>query len=125
MLRQYERKHEAHYEVTKYICEFWNTISNLVFVVIGIIRLSSLENNSDLVVLYSLFIGAGIGSGIHHACEYQYSIVIDLIPILVSIIYVLIHNYVLEFITFVSWLKFIIAISVLIADHGGVRCKTY
>ena len=115
----YPRKLESSYSHTKYIHEFWNTISNLVFVIIGIIRLYDAEiyEQEDLFNLYVLYTMAGFCSGIHHATHYKMTIIIDWIPISGSIIYICYNYYLLHYISLVSWIKIITALFVLMTDH--------
>jgi len=120
VVKQWARKHEAHYKTTRFICEFWNTISNLVFVVIGFMRLADEDlylYYDELVVLYTLFTLAGFCSGIHHALNFKYTIFIDWLPIASSIMYLLYNNHLLEYITLVSWFKIVLAFVVLTTDH--------
>jgi hypothetical protein len=120
-IKQCSRKHEAHYNISSYICEFWNTISNLVFIIIGIIRLQDEDLQlyyPELVILYSLFTMAGFCSGLHHMLNFKYTIFIDWLPIASSIVYLIYHSYLLEYFTLVSWLKIIFAFVVLVSDHA-------
>lgn len=118
--KQWTRKHEPHYNTNRFICEFWNTVSNLIFIVIGILRLLDEDLHlyyEELVILYTLFIIAGFCSGIHHMLNFKYTIFLDWLPIATSIGYLLYNNYLLEYIKLVSWLKIIFAFIILVTDH--------
>ena len=118
-IKQCSRKHEPHYNTSKFICEFWNTISNFIFIIIGFLRLMDKDLNlcNELVILYTLFTIAGFCSGIHHMLNFKYTIFIDWLPIASSIGYLLYNNYLLEYITLVSWFKITLAFVVLVTDH--------
>lgn len=115
--RHLRRKSEPHYEVTPYIAEFWNTLSNLPFVIIGVLRISSFKDAPDsILMLYVLYIFCGLGSAIHHAIDNSWSIVIDWIPISLSIALNLDFG-MWRYIDAVSGFKMAIALAVLAADH--------
>lgn len=65
--------------------ELWSTISNLPFVVIGMFRLWSYQDQEDLMLLYFFYIAVGICGGIHHAVRVRGSIILNWIPILISL----------------------------------------
>jgi len=77
----FPRKLESFYTHSRHIAEFWNTLSNLPFVLIGLYRLWHGVNFVDLYILYVL---AGVCSAFHHAHPKKWTIVIDWIPILIS-----------------------------------------
>ncbi len=127
-LKQYERKTEAFYAVSPWIAEFWNTVSNLPFVVIGVMRVLSLSHAAEGDVafvryLYAIFCCAGLASAFHHGVRIRWSIVVDWIPISCSI--VLLCSYssgaLLGLIDAVSWFKFCLALGVLLVDHVSPR----
>ena len=123
MCKEYRRKKENLYTHSFYIAEFWNTVSNLPFIIIGILRLCELDDSYfELEYMYALMILAGFASGIHHGLNDQnclsqkYTIIVDWIPILLSIL-VFNHYGLMEFVSLASWVKIILAFSVLITGH--------
>lgn len=117
MCKEYRRKKEDLYTHSFYIAEFWNTVSNLPFIIIGILRLCELDDSYfELEYMYGLMILAGFASGIHHGLTKKYTIIVDWIPILLSIV-VFNHYGLVEFVSLASWVKIILAFSVLITDH--------
>lgn len=122
---EYERKHETHYTHTEYIAEFWNTLSNLPFIIIGFIRLieitlyqnDAMKNIQHMIILYSLFVAAGFCSGIHHTLLSKWTIILDWIPIASSLIYLFYYIDLLVQISPTCWFEMIIAIGMLFADH--------
>lgn len=123
-MSSFRRCPEVEYDVHPYIAEFRNTISNLVFVIIGLIRLSESETEGHIWILYWWFTLAGIGSGIHHMApiKYQkYTIIIDWIPISISLC-LLPYYYswgLFTLISAVTWVKVFLATITLITDHLG------
>jgi hypothetical protein len=117
MPHKYDRKKERLYEVP-YIAEFWNTLSNLPFILIGLMRIceSPVYTNSYVYTLYLLLICAGLCSGVHHCVLFKYSLFVDFVPIFLSLIFVLFGGG-LICISYVSWLKILLAITVLLTDH--------
>lgn len=124
--RKYERKLEPFYQVTPFIAEFWNTLSNAPFVIIGLWRLYELSeievwpmgvhHFDQLVFVYGLYALCGLCSGIHHATSARWTIIIDWIPIAIS----LIANFYFGFWThlgFVSLFKVLLALAVFLSDH--------
>lgn len=117
MCKNYSRKLETKYTHSLYIAEFWNTISNLPFIIIGILRLIELEPNYfELEYLYTFMVLAGFASGFHHAMHEKWTILIDWIPILISI-YLFIHYDLLQFVSYASLFQFGLAMFVLLTDH--------
>ena len=127
---KYERKHETHHTHSKYIAEYWNTLSNLPFIIIGFLRIIELTHyrvhdndiininiTSHMINLYFLCICAGICSGFHHMLVYKWTIIVDWIPIATSIIYILYNINLVYFISLISWFKILLAIFVLFTDH--------
>jgi len=116
MCQKYERKLEKFYQVSGYIAEFWNTISNLPFIVIGLLRLSQTSSN-EVEILYILYVFAGIASAIHHATPWKWTILIDWIPISLSGLLILYHYQMFSYFTSVTLFKLSLAFFVLITDH--------
>ena len=110
---QFPRKLEKFYTHTPHIAEFWNTISNLPFIIIGLLRL---YEGTNLVTFYSLYTLAGVCSGIHHASPYHWTIIIDWMPITLSILMTLKCG-IIYYLTLVDIFKLFIAFSALISDH--------
>ncbi len=130
----FDRRHETPYLKCQYIAEFWNTLSNLPFIIFGVLRLIELinrdkvfhsvsyisipnPNRSYVFDLYVLSILTGLGSGIHHMILRRGSIIIDWIPISMTIIYILFHSFLLSYISCASWFKLFLAIYILFDDH--------
>lgn len=109
----FARRRERYFSNSKYVAEFYNTISNLPFILIGLVRL---YEKTELVTLYWLMISAGIASGIHHMMVQKWTIILDWIPIVLSIV-VLFKMSVFHLISYGSWMQVIIAVLVLYADH--------
>jgi dihydroceramidase len=110
---QFERQREEFYQVVPYIAEFWNTVSNLPFILIGLYRL---KNGTSLGLLYVLYALAGVCSGIHHATTPKWTIIIDWIPIASTIVIVL-HYGMWRFLSMNSVGKLSIALTALVLDH--------
>lgn len=127
-MKKWKRKPELpFYGRHEWIAEYWNSLSNIPFIVIGLLRWQvialddgpgSYEKNI-VAVLYLLYTLAGVCSLIHHAIRWRWSIVIDWIPIAASIGYILVHRDVLfhhmHFI--ISVLDIAFALFILIVDH--------
>lgn len=119
---KYERKLEPAFRVSPWIAEFYNTLSNLPFILIGLWRLHELDCSDDDVLcqqvflLYALYVACGVCSAIHHASTPKWTIVIDWFPIAVSILLVLKFNF-LSYFGFVSWFKVSLAGVMLFNDH--------
>lgn len=84
------RRQEQPYNKSKYIYEYYNTLSNLPFIFIGLARLYY-DNNSH-TQLYKAMVFCGICSGIHHAVNFRGSIILDYIPIVYSLLYLTSNN---------------------------------
>lgn len=110
---KYSRKLETFFEVSKYIAEFWNTLSNAPFIVIGLLRL--LEG-TPLQTEYRLMVLAGIASGIHHATTPKWTIVIDWIPIVWSGWNIWQKGYILH-LSSTAVFEMSLAMFVLLTDH--------
>lgn len=118
---KFERVREKNYAVTPYISEFFCTITNVPFIIVGLYNLYYLSPTDFEIMhtLYWLMVFAGIASGIHHAFIFRGSIILDWIPIASSIL-LLVYNFnfkILTFVTFTSWIKFTIALAILLSDH--------
>ena len=109
----YPRKLEKQYKISRYIAEFWNTISNSPFIIIGILRLIE---GTYFDYEYKLMICAGICSGFHHATTYKYTIIVDWIPILFSIVNMYQESLYL-YISYATYFQMCLALFVLITDH--------
>lgn len=115
--KRYERRLETAYQVTPYIAEFWNTVSNAPLSVIGLLRL--IENRGgdpDIQVAYFLMILMGICSAIHHATTPRWTIVIDWIPIASMMIWSVI-TWNLALISPAVIAEIVLALAVLYSDH--------
>ncbi len=96
--------------------ELWNTVSNLPFVILGLIRLASVDH-PDGKRLYALFVAIGVCSGLHHACPPGWrcsSLVLDYIPIVASLYY---GAFIVPLVNVASWVKVALALIVLLVDH--------
>ena len=113
MLLTYTRKRETLFRIVPFIAEFWNTISNLPFILIGFCRL---WEGTSLTLLYSLMICMGVCSGIHHAIRSRWLLILDWIPIIITKGVILQHSYWLH-ISWTSYLLGSIATVVLVIDH--------
>lgn len=123
LFSRFSRQVEPHYRYTLYIVEFWNTFSNLPFIVFGLFRLYELatgnKENPALMFAYCFMVAAGFASAIHHGVDIHYkkwTILLDWIPIALSIFLIHSQNY-LSILSFLSWIKILIAISILLVDH--------
>jgi hypothetical protein len=116
------------YGVSSYVAEWWNTVSNLPFVIIGISRLvqmhlMALRPPTLMFVLYALYTCAGVFSAIHHAApatRRRRTILLDWTPISAQLIILTCTSigwFVLGNATAASWLKLGIALLALAADH--------
>jgi len=109
----FPRKLEKFYEILPFIAEFWNTISNLPFVMIGILRLIE---GTPAYVEYTLYILIGFGSFIHHATPQYWTIVIDYIPIFSSIYYFWKMGY-FYLLSWANYFQLGLAFVFLLCDH--------
>ena len=116
---------EEFYKVSPYIAEFWKTISNLPFIVLGTYHLILYSSDTNLRVVYSLLILAGIFSAFHHATNYKcmmcsheitWTLIIDWIPILFSAIYIIVTRMIFTF-GLGSWIFIGISIVWLLIDN--------
>jgi hypothetical protein len=122
---KYTRKLEPLYEKSRYIAEYYNTLSNLPLIIIGLLRLCELKSigllsNSDhnvMVIFYISYTLCGTCSFIHHGLYFKWSILIDYIPIVFSIINMYNNIFLISYISYTSYIKLLIAFLVLITDH--------
>ncbi len=115
-LGKYERKLEKFYDVNIHIAEFWNTLTNIPFILIGLYNLLFYTFDWNLTVAYFLLTMCGIGSSIHHASPHKWTIVIDWIPISCSILFVL-WSGIIYSISMKSLIFSIISFGILLTDH--------
>lgn len=113
MKMTYERRLEPFFQISNYIAEFWNTISNIPFIMIGLLRL---YEGTVLPEFYITMVFIGIGSGIHHATTPKWTVIIDWIPILISLCMIYYYN-MIYIISFAVWFEIILAGLILYADH--------
>ena len=122
---------EEFYKVTPFIAEFWKTISNLPFVILGLYHLISFSLNTNLKVVYSLLIIAGFFSAFHHATNYKcalcsreitWTLIIDWVPILSSIIYIIITK-MINYFSFYSWIFIGVSVLWLLIDNAFAPFK--
>lgn len=109
----YGRRLEEFFQVSNYIAEFWNTVSNIPFIMIGLLRL---YEGAVLTEFYYCMVLVGIASGIHHATTPKWTIVIDWIPILLSV--GMVYSYgMISMISATIWFELFLAGLILYADH--------
>ena len=104
---------EAHYTHSRYVAEWWNTLSNLPFVAIGLARLYA---GTPLVLLYTLFTAAGVCSAFHHARPDHWTLVVDWVPIALSAV-VCTWNGVVWAASSATLFKVALAFAVLVCDN--------
>jgi hypothetical protein len=118
VLKKFSRNPETKYLKSIYICEWWNTISNLPFFVIPLLRFW--ETNlliSEIQLAYLLMFLAGIFSGIHHALDYpKFTLWLDFFPIFGSGILILHYGWI-WFLDSTTWFKLCLAFLSLVVDH--------
>lgn len=107
------RAAEPHFTHTPFVAEWWNTLSNLPFVVIGLCRLWA---GTPIVGLYTLFTAAGLCSAYHHAHPEHWTLVIDWMPIATSGLLCLWFG-VVTTITAATLFKVALAFAVLVTDN--------
>lgn len=96
--------------------ELWNTVSNLPFVVLGLLRLATVRDPHGRR-MYTLFVAIGICSALHHACPPGWrrsSLVLDYIPIVTSLYY---GVSIVPLVSAASWAKVVLALVVVLVDH--------
>lgn len=121
-MHRYERKLESFYTVLPFVAEFWNTVSNLPLILIGLFRLVTYSYEPKVQFLYEMMILAGVCSGIHHTLPMKHSIVLDWIPIAFTI-YAWVEYQVYTYLTLVTWFKIGLAVTVLLTDHVWTPIK--
>jgi len=109
----YKRKLEPFFQISSYVAEFWNTISNAPFIIIGLLRLME---GTDLETEYKLMVLAGIASAIHHATTPRWTILIDWAPIAWSCFHILRSNYLL-YLSPTAIFEILLAFFILVTDH--------
>ncbi len=117
MCQKYRRINEAPYAVTPWIHEFWCTVSNAPFIIIGLARLAYTQSEWE-TKLCVWFILLGVGSAIHHGIRWRYSIVLDWIPIIANICIVLSWwRWLWWAVAIATWAKLYMSLLVLANDH--------
>lgn len=114
------RRPEPQYAVWRRIAEFWNTVSNLPFVLIGLARLGCSDLSEEGSTLYSLYVAAGLCSAFHHACPFawRWTLAVDMMPIGLSLWFFTGHPELLCAVTLVSWFKVNLALLAGLLDHA-------
>lgn len=90
---RFERRPEPQYAVSPYVAEWWNTLSNFPFVLVGLLRLrgplSPLAR--QLYVCYTL---AGVCSAFHHAAPFawRWTLWVDWAPIATALAWATWHR---------------------------------
>lgn len=121
-MHRFDRKLEQFYTVIPFVAEFWNTLSNLPLILIGLFRLYTHTYGAKVKFLYEMMVLAGVCSGIHHALPMRGSIILDWIPIAITL-YTWIEYQVYSYITLVTWFKISLALMVLLTDHVWTPIK--
>jgi hypothetical protein len=103
------------------IAEFYNTLSNLPFIAIGLLRLYSEDvlweyPTEPWMRLYWLMVAAGVCSAVHHATVPYWTIVVDWLPILASGGYCVWLG-VLPLISYGTWFKMGLAFVIMVDDQ--------
>ena len=114
-LKEFERKRETFYANSPYIAEFYNTLSNLPFIIFGLSRL--LFSNVEDPYLWYFLISFGVCSGIHHCFVFRGSIIVDYIPIVLANMYI--YVYYLYYLDINDFVHLILPLFILITDHLG------
>jgi Ceramidase len=107
-----------------WMAEFWNTISNAPFVLIGVTRYvetlyrSPCGRSDAMPTLWLLLAVSGLCSAAHHSLLRSWSLRLDQLPIALSVAYVLLgHTHLLLWVSPTSYLCVALALGVLVADH--------
>lgn len=91
----------------------WCTLSNLPFLVIGLLRLYTLGWDQ---VFYWILVASGLCSAYHHASPHSWTIVIDWLPISCGILLGL-YEGIIWSASWVTLFKLLSAFGCLFADH--------
>jgi predicted outer membrane lipoprotein len=103
------------------IAEFWTTLSNLAFALVGVARLllntcgCSVFVSNDVHVLYLLLVLAAICSAYHHARDVKWTLLVDWIPITLSL--VLVASIGTRTVSYTTCVVACMALSWLVIDH--------
>ena len=116
MCKKYERIPEKFFTHTRHIAEFWNTVSNIPFIIIALLRLCEGDLVPQVSVLYKLMAMCGVCSAVHHANTERWTIVIDWIPIFLSVLFIFLAE-LYVYISFSVWFSVFLSLGVLGADH--------
>lgn len=111
--RMRQRRFEPLFATSPWVAEFWNTVSNAPFVIIGLLRLAY---GTRIPLMYAMYTCTGVASAIHHATVPAWTVVIDWVPISASILLAF-HTKVWVYTSLVSCVKCILAFSILATDH--------
>ncbi len=139
IVKSWDRKKEPLYADSPYIAEYWNSWSNILFVIFGLLRAMEIQSylngnggghsgdaigrQAPIVAkrmrnLWLLMACAGVCSFIHHALNVPGTIVLDWIPIASSILYLVIRNSeLIRYISWAAWAGFAFASLILLVDH--------
>jgi len=80
---------EKNYEVTIYIAEFWNTISNIIIIILALYGIKNTINNNFsyiFTIQYLSIVFVGIGSAMFHSTLRYAEQQLDEIPMMIGII---------------------------------------
>ena len=113
-LHTYSRRPELpYYSLSPLFAEYYCTISNFPFILLG---LSKLYEDTCIPIFYYIYILIGICSSIHHAIIFKYSIIVDYIPISILFSMFFYHD-VFSTLVFSTWIKIFLSILILLNDH--------
>eukprot|EP01006_Ploeotia_vitrea_P002212 TRINITY_DN106766_c0_g1_i1.p2 TRINITY_DN106766_c0_g1~~TRINITY_DN106766_c0_g1_i1.p2 ORF type:complete len:191 (+),score=42.06 TRINITY_DN106766_c0_g1_i1:3-575(+) len=137
-LHEWERVPERYWTHSSWIAEWWCTVSNVMFVCLGLARLREIGqlgedatvsgdnggfsaqlhavHRANAVLLYRLFVLAGFCSAVHHATVPKWTIVIDWVPISISSLLSL-YLGVLPCVTLATAFQLVLAFGLLFNDH--------
>ena len=108
-----------------YIAEFWNTVSNVLFIALGLLRywecrnhMIASERGYAMPRLWLMFALSGLCSAFHHSQRITGTIVIDWVPIVAQGAYVAKwHPHLLRWVSPASWFGTALAFAILAVDH--------
>jgi hypothetical protein len=117
------------YSYSVYVAEWWNTWSNALFVVIGVLRYRAAcrqraarkrpRDRYALPTLWAFYAAAGFCSAFHHSQDRPWTILIDWVPIAGSILFVLrSHRPLLRWVSPASYAGLAFAVLFLAVDHA-------